>query len=108
MKTALRVATLSLLLACAPAIAHTPDTPPARVVLGSLSFPTSSKSPEAQAAFVEGMLYLHLYEYNSAAQSFQRAQALEPGFAMAYWGEAMTYTHPVWNQQDMEIGRAHV
>jgi tetratricopeptide (TPR) repeat protein len=25
---------------------------------------------------------------------------------MAYWGEAMTYTHPVWNRQDMERGRA--
>jgi len=106
MKISLRVATLSLLLACTPVLAHAPDTPPARVVLGSLSFPTSSKSPEAQAAFVEGMLYLHLYEYTSAAQAFQRAQALEPDFAMAYWGEAMSYTHPVWNQQDLEAGRA--
>jgi tetratricopeptide (TPR) repeat protein len=52
------------------------------------------------------MLYLHIFEYTSAASAFQRAQALDPGFAMAYWGEAMTYTHPVWNQQDMDAGRA--
>jgi tetratricopeptide (TPR) repeat protein len=25
---------------------------------------------------------------------------------MAYWGEAMTYTHAVWNEQDMTGGRA--
>jgi len=25
---------------------------------------------------------------------------------MAYWGEAMTHTHPVWDQQDVEAGRA--
>jgi tetratricopeptide (TPR) repeat protein len=106
MNSALRATTLSLLLATGGAAAHTHDAPPARVVLGALQFPTASKSPEAQAAFIEGMLYLHLFEYTSAAQAFQRAQAQDPGFAMAYWGEAMSYTHPVWNQQDMEAGRA--
>jgi tetratricopeptide (TPR) repeat protein len=25
---------------------------------------------------------------------------------MAYWGEAMTHTHPIWFQQDLEAGRA--
>ena len=75
-------------------------------MLGQLSFPTSTKDPQAQAAFVEGMLYLHIFEYPSAAKAFQHAQALDPGFAMAYWGEAMTYSHPVWNQQDMDAGRA--
>jgi tetratricopeptide (TPR) repeat protein len=88
------------------AIAHEPAMPPATRVLGALSFPTSTKSAPAQAAFNEGMLLLHIFEYPSAAKSFQRAQALDPGFVMAYWGEAMTYTHPVWNQQDLEAGRA--
>jgi len=27
---------------------------------------------------------------------------LEPGFAMAYWGEAMTYNHPIWLQENRE------
>ena len=27
-----------------------------------------------------------------------------PNFAMAYWGEAMTYNHPVWMQQDAAAG----
>jgi len=88
------------------ALAHDPPAPPATRVLGQLDFPTSTKSPQAQAAFTEGMLYLHIFEYPSAAKAFQRAQQLDPGFVMAYWGEAMTYTHPVWNQQDVAAGRA--
>jgi tetratricopeptide (TPR) repeat protein len=67
--------------------------------LGTINFPTSA-GPAAQGAFVRGVLYLHSFEYASAATAFREAQALEPGFAMAYWGEVMTLNHPVWNQQD--------
>ncbi len=67
--------------------------------LGTIEFPTSGQ-PSAQAAFIRGVLYLHSFEYASAARAFQDAQRLEPGFAMAYWGEAMSLNHPVWNQQD--------
>jgi tetratricopeptide (TPR) repeat protein len=97
---------LSLAFATHLACAHASDSPPAQRVLGKLSFATGSKSPAAQAAFTEGMLYLHLFEYRSAEEAFRRAQELDPAMAMAYWGEAATYTHPVWNQQDMERGRA--
>lgn len=72
--------------------------------LGTISFPTSGSST-AQAAFLQGVLFLHSFEYESAERAFRRAQTLEPGFAMAHWGEAMTYTHPVWNQQDMSSAR---
>lgn len=74
--------------------------------LGSLSFPTSTASVAAQTAFNKGMLLLHVFEYQTAEKSFQEAQKLDPGFVMAYWGEAMTATHPVWNQQNMAVGRA--
>jgi tetratricopeptide (TPR) repeat protein len=67
--------------------------------LGSLRFPTSATG-RAQDEFVNGVLYLHSFEYASALAAFRRAEQLDPGFAMAYWGEAMTYTHPVWNEQD--------
>ena len=96
---------LALALAGA-AFAHEPATPPATRVLGELGFPTSTKSADAQAAFTEGLLFLHVFEYASAAKSFQRAQQLDPGFAMAYWGEAMSFNHPVWGQQDLAAGRA--
>jgi len=75
-------------------------------VLGEISFPTSATSQEAQAAFIRGMLLLHLFEYPFARDEFISAQQLEPGFAMAYWGEAMSYNHPIWDEQDLEAGRA--
>ena len=106
MNKAIAFSLLLAFVAPAPALAHDSKQPPASVVLGSVHFPTSAKSPQAQAAFIQGMLYLHLFEYPSALAAFQRAQALEPGFAMAYWGEAMTHTHPIWNQQDLDAGRA--
>jgi tetratricopeptide (TPR) repeat protein len=73
--------------------------------LGTINFPTSG-GPAAQPEFLKGVLYLHSFEYESAAQAFRRAQDAEPGFAMAYWGEAMTHTHPVWNEQNRAAARA--
>ncbi|MBI2536206.1 MAG: hypothetical protein HYW06_04415, partial [Gemmatimonadetes bacterium] len=73
--------------------------------LGTIEFPNSG-APAAQAAFLRGTLLLHSFEYEDAARSFREAQRLDPGFAMAYWGEALSYTHPVWNQQDRAAARA--
>jgi len=72
---------------------------------GQVAF-ANSGAPAAQAAFQDGMAMLHDFEYASAAQSFRRAQATDPGCAMAYWGEAMTYNHPIWMEQDLAGGRA--
>ena len=80
------------------------QTGPAAPHLGTIAFPTSGP-PAAQAEFLRGVLYLHSFEYGSAERAFRSAEALEPSFAMAYWGEAMTYTHPVWNEQDVSSGR---
>jgi tetratricopeptide (TPR) repeat protein len=73
--------------------------------LGTLTFPVSSRVPAARSAFVRGALLLHLFEYPAATQAFREAERLDPNLAMAYWGEAMTYTHPVWNEQDVDAGR---
>ncbi|MBT8047462.1 MAG: hypothetical protein HKN57_13720 [Xanthomonadales bacterium] len=75
-------------------------------VLGRISFPTTTQSEEAQQAFIDGMLLLHLFEYPFARDEFLKAQELDPDFAMAYWGEAMTFNHPIWDRQDLESGRA--
>jgi tetratricopeptide (TPR) repeat protein len=75
-------------------------------VLGKLDFPTSTQSAEAQAAFEQGMLLLHLFEYSFAEAEFQRAQAIDPDFAMAYWGEAMVHNYPVWDEQAPDKARA--
>ncbi|MEJ2320678.1 MAG: hypothetical protein P8Y21_15245, partial [Gemmatimonadales bacterium] len=72
--------------------------------LGSLYFPTSG-NVEAQDDFLRGVLLMHSFEYDRAADAFRKAQEIDPGFAMAYWGEAMTHTHPVWNQKDAAAAR---
>ncbi|HMV32463.1 MAG TPA: helix-hairpin-helix domain-containing protein, partial [Gemmatimonadales bacterium] len=73
--------------------------------LGSISFPNSG-APAAQAPFLRGMLLLHSFEYEDAAAAFREAEAADSTFALARWGEAMTYTHPLWNQQDTAAARA--
>jgi tetratricopeptide (TPR) repeat protein len=73
--------------------------------LGTLRFPNSG-APVAQRPFIRGVLLLHSFEYTAAAAAFREAEKADPGFALAYWGEAMTWTHPVWNQQDVDSARA--
>jgi len=75
------------------------------VQLGQTNFPTSG-TPEAQAPFMEGLLMLHSFEYVSARNAFQEALAVDPDFAMAAWGEAMTHNHPIWMEQDRGAGVA--
>lgn len=66
----------------------------------------NSGSPAAQADFLDGLAKLHDFEYPSAITAFRRAEAADPGFAMAYWGEAMAHNHPIWMQQDLKAARA--
>ena len=73
--------------------------------LGTIVFPNSGK-PEAQAAFLRGVLLLHNFAYPQAASAFHEAETIDPNFALAYWGEAMTHNHPLWYQYDRAAGRA--
>jgi hypothetical protein len=52
------------------------------------------------------MLALHSFWYEEAADEFRAATAAAPGFAMGYWGEALTYYHPVWIQEDLAASGA--
>jgi hypothetical protein len=72
--------------------------------VGETSFENSG-APAAQAEFARGLAQLHNFEYDDAASHFRKAREIDSGFAMAYWGEAMTKNHPVWHQQDREAGR---
>jgi hypothetical protein len=61
--------------------------------------------PEAKAHFERGLLLLHNFEYVDAAAEFVLAQQKDPKYAMAYWGEAMTYEHPIWRSSYPEKAR---
>lgn len=72
--------------------------------LGRISFPTSGR-PAAQTHFERGVLLLHNFEYRQAREQFRAAQQVDRSFAMAYWGEAMTYNEPIWFAQDADAAR---
>lgn len=67
--------------------------------LGDISFEVTADE-KAKHVFEEGMLLLHSFQYKDAAETFQEAQEIDPSFAMAYWGEAMTKNHTLWREQD--------
>ncbi len=105
-----RRVTLAVLLAAAAACAPAPSPSASPGLthidgLGSLSFPNSGGAA-AQEPFARGVLLLHSFEFDAAAEAFREAQTADPAFALAYWGEAMTYNHPLWQQQDRDAALA--
>src|SRR5678810_1140000 len=92
------VATVASLIAWLPLQAAAPN-------MGVISFENSG-APAAQADFITGLAALHNFQYPLAVRAFKRAQAADPDFALAYWGEAMSYNHAVWHEQDPVAARA--
>lgn len=64
--------------------------------LGDVSFPTSC-APSVQASFDRGVALLHSFAYTAARQAFEGVVAKDPKCAMAHWGIAMVFFHPVWS-----------
>jgi tetratricopeptide (TPR) repeat protein len=87
----------------APAQRVSAQTRPA-VELGIINFPTSA-TPAAQAPFLVGTKALYNFEFDIAADAFREAQKADPEFALGYWGEAMSFNHPLWAEQDLASAR---
>ena len=73
--------------------------------VGNLSFPTSA-TPDAQRHFLRGVAILHSFGWKQAIAEFQLAQKAQPDFALAYWGESLSYNHPLNSQMDFKEPRA--
>jgi len=73
--------------------------------LGRVVFPNSG-APAAQADFLRGVAWLHSFGYEDAIDAFRAAQKIDPTFALAYWGEAMSFSQPLWFFEEVEQGRA--
>jgi tetratricopeptide (TPR) repeat protein len=56
--------------------------------LGDLHHPVSTKNPEAQQFFDQGLRFIYAFNHDEAARSFQHAAELDSKLAMAYWGVA--------------------
>ena len=103
-----RAATLAFALCWInPVLAHEKGKQPDAVIgnLGETNFPNSG-SAAAQPDFMRGLLLLHSFEFDAARKSFHAAQLKDPGFAMAYWGEALSHNMSLWGEQDLDAARA--
>jgi len=65
--------------------------------VGTVSFPTSC-APAVQSQFERGVALLHSFEYEVADAQFEEVAKKDPRCAMAYWGQAMTFYHELWNR----------
>lgn len=57
--------------------------------LGNLHHPVTTKSPEAQRFFDQGLTLIYAFNHDAAYWSFQKAAEIDPQMAMAYWGMAL-------------------
>ncbi|WP_067522291.1 hypothetical protein [Endozoicomonas ascidiicola] len=74
--------------------------------LGELSLEVSTENESARQHFLTGLKLLHAYEFSEATWSLRAAQKLDPGFAMAYWGEIIASRMLVWYSRNDEQGQS--
>ena len=74
-------------------------------IYGTTDF-AASGDPEAHEVFIQGLLKLHNFEYEDARESFLAVQDVDPEFAMAYWGEALSWENPLWSRFNTDASRA--
>ena len=79
--------------------------------LGTVQFPMSCRDV-AKPQVERGLALLHHMTYDGARAAFVAATRTDPDCAMGYWGQAMTYIHPLWSdapsKEDFERGQALV
>jgi tetratricopeptide (TPR) repeat protein len=57
--------------------------------LGTRSHPVTTKSPQAQRWFDQGLRLMWAFNHDEATRAFQEAARLDPDCAMAWWGIAV-------------------
>lgn len=74
--------------AAEPAAAGEPGAPRLQN-LGAHTFPVTTASEEAQAFVDQGLNLTYGFNHAEAGRAFREAARLDPGCAMAYWGQAL-------------------
>ena len=78
--------------------------------VGKVTFPITC-APEVQSDFARGVALLHSFFYEEARRVFTSVAERDPKCAMAQWGIAMTWWHPIWtppNPDEMRAGKAAI
>src|SRR5213596_3385465 len=77
---------------------------------GKVDFPISC-TPAVQSEFARGVALLHSFFYEEARRIFTSVAEQDPKCAMAQWGIAMTWWHPIWTPptpDEMNAGKAAI
>ena len=75
---------------------------------GAVRFPTSCRA-DVSPEFTRGVALLHSFGYEESRRSFDIVAQQDPDCAMAYWGIAMTWYHPIWappSPEELAAGKA--
>jgi tetratricopeptide (TPR) repeat protein len=77
---------------------------------GTVDFKVSG-APEMRSEFIRGVALLHSFFYEEARRIFTSEAEQDPNCAMAQWGIAMTWWHPIWTpptSDEMRAGKAAI
>src|SRR5881227_100187 len=77
---------------------------------GKVDFPITC-APSVQSEFSRGVALLHSFFYEEARRVFTSVAESDPKCAMAQWGIAMTWWHPIWTPprpDEMSAGKAAI
>ena len=77
------------LQALSPAAAFADTDPPLWEGLGGVSYRITTASGLAQSYFNQGLMLAYAFNHSEAQRAFRKAQKLDPGCAMCFWGEAL-------------------
>jgi tetratricopeptide (TPR) repeat protein len=64
--------------------------------LGTVNFPVSCNE-SARSHAERGLALLHNMTYEGARAEFEAATVDDPNCAMGFWGQAMSFIHPLWS-----------
>jgi tetratricopeptide (TPR) repeat protein len=101
---------LSVLIGASNVRSATAPEPGDLRTAGKVDFPVSC-APELQPEFARGVALLHSFFYEEARRIFTSIAEKDPKCAMAQWGIAMTWWHPIWTPptpEEMSAGKAAI
>jgi tetratricopeptide (TPR) repeat protein len=73
--------------------------------LGPVHHKVTTKSPEAQKYFDQGLAFIYAFNHDESVRAFKEAARLDPDMAMAYWGIALARGPNINLPQDEASGR---
>jgi tetratricopeptide (TPR) repeat protein len=75
--------------AASPAAAFADTDPPLWEGLGGVTYKITTANASAQSYFDQGLRLAYAFNHVEAQRAFRKAQKLDPGCAMCFWGEAL-------------------